>query len=79
MKPDKIPRAVRSSELDIMGIKVKCFVLDNGKRVFEAESFKMFLEKFFSNESQPTKEDIEKIACMSTGIEYIPKKTGEPT
>lgn len=41
---DSIPLAVAENTLDIVGIKVKVYTLDNGERVIDAED----VEKLFA-------------------------------
>ncbi len=53
----KLPKAVASSELTILGVKLKCFVLDNGERVFDAESFAQFWAAMENSEIELTEED----------------------
>jgi hypothetical protein len=35
---DGIPYATHEGELDIMGIKLKCYQLNDGRRVFDADA-----------------------------------------
>lgn len=38
------PKAVWEGEIVAMGIKLKCFVLDDGRRIIDADSIAKFLE-----------------------------------
>jgi hypothetical protein len=41
---DHLPQAVAESEMDILGMKFKCYVLDDGRRVFDQETLKQALK-----------------------------------
>jgi hypothetical protein len=38
-RPEDIPVAIHESEMEIMGVKVRVHVLDDGRRVINAEDF----------------------------------------
>jgi hypothetical protein len=38
-RPEGIPVAIHESEMEIMGVKVRVHVLDDGRRVINAEDF----------------------------------------
>jgi len=40
----KLPKSVHAGEIEIFGVTLKCHVLDNGQRVFEADG----LEQLFA-------------------------------
>jgi hypothetical protein len=41
---DNIPKAISEATLNIMGTEVRCYVLDNGERIFNADD----VEKLFN-------------------------------
>jgi hypothetical protein len=60
-KTETIPKAIGEAILNIAGIELKVFVLDNGQRVIEAES----LNRFYSAMEQGaemTEQDVKELA-----------------
>jgi len=58
---ENTPKAIREGELTLGTLKMKVYVLDNGQRIIESESFNRFMEYLEKGEMiQP--EDAEKFA-----------------
>lgn len=56
-----LPRATHSSELEICGVTLRCHVLDNGQRVFEAGGI-VALFTALGDGAEPTEEEAMKLA-----------------
>lgn len=54
----KIPKAVWEGDIDIMGIKLKCFVLDDGRRIIDANSMAEFIAAMADPSQQMAPDDI---------------------
>jgi len=51
--PSDIPRAIWSGTFTVMGVELKCHMLDSGQRIIEAESMNEFMEKLTDGELDP--------------------------
>ncbi len=62
---NELPKSVWTGEIDVAGYKMKVHVLNDGRRVIEADS----LNSFFDN-SYSTKSELDELAefCSGTGI-----------
>jgi hypothetical protein len=38
-RPEDIPQAIAESEMELLGVKVKTYVLDDGRRIIDADDF----------------------------------------
>jgi hypothetical protein len=63
-----IPKSIWSGEIDVAGYKLKVHVLNDGRRIIEADSLKNFLD---SSCATPSELDELIAFCSETGI---PKK-----
>lgn len=48
--PSEIPTAIWSGTFKLMGVELKCHMLNDGQRVIEAESVNKFMEKLTDGE-----------------------------
>ena len=62
---ENIPKAVWEGELNICGVKIRCAVLDDGRRVFNADD----IHEFFNSEHIPTKEEADSLARFARGYD----------
>jgi len=63
----EIPEATWEGKINIAGVNIRCYVLDNGMRIFNADD----IEKFFNSKIEPTQEECLKLAAFSRGIVEI--------
>ncbi len=64
---DDIPKVVLSGMINILGVDLICHVLDNGRRLFEAESIDKLFETLEKTSSVISEEDALKIAKFIKG------------
>ena len=55
---DKIPQAISESDIEVLGMKVRVAVLDDGTRVFEKESFTRLLNVLFNAKDKFTAKEM---------------------
>lgn len=60
-------KAIAQNELNIGGITLKCAILDDGSRVFEADSFQNFMDSFLGTDKRLTEDEIEKLNNFCNG------------
>lgn len=48
-RPEDIPHATHKGEMELLGIKVGVYRLDDGRTVIEAEDFKKLMDKLFND------------------------------
>lgn len=64
---DAIPEATWEGEINIAGVTIRCYVLDNGMRIFNADD----IEKFFNSAIEPTQDECEKLALFAKGLSEL--------
>ena len=70
MKPKgKLPKAISSGVMNLGGIPLKVYVLDNGDRVIDADDAKRFFKLLETGEAEITKGDAESFAKFIHGME----------
>jgi hypothetical protein len=59
---DKLPLAIWEGEFQILGVTLKCVVLDDGRRVIDGDSLELLFEAMGSADFDPTLEDFAAFA-----------------
>jgi len=59
----ELPNAIWEGELKISGCTIRCCVLDDGRRIFNAED----VQSFFNSPQEPTVEEAEAMAKFVKG------------
>jgi hypothetical protein len=49
----ELPKAVWQGSFNVWGIELKCYVLDTGQRIIDAESMDRFIEALTSGDHEP--------------------------
>lgn len=66
----EIPKAIWSNSFTIMGVEVKCHVLDNGKRVIDADSVEAFFAALASRAMTPADNvDLDSFIRWQAGLD----------
>lgn len=64
---DKLPTAVWSGSFNLFGVSVNCHVLDDGRRIIDADSFREMLDAMHSG-NVPQEESLMEFAKWLKGI-----------
>ena len=64
---EEIPRAIWSGTFRIWGIDLKCYVLEDGRRIIEEKSFIQFMESLANGAPIAEEEDFEAFARWQRG------------
>lgn len=59
---EDIPKSIANSTINLFGVELKCHVLDNGKRVIEAESMEKLFDYMANGNPEITEENTEEQA-----------------
>lgn len=59
---EKLPKAVKEGTLTIFGYPIRVFILDNGQRVLEADSFKAWWENVMEGDVVITDDSAQEVA-----------------
>lgn len=62
-----LPNAIWEGVLNIGGATLKVFVLDDGRRIIDAESFHIFWQMLSNPEIKFTEDDARKVASFTKG------------
>lgn len=55
----KIPKSIKTEMVEFLGYELHFHVLDNGKRIIEAEDVEGFMKYLAEDEPRMTEEDVE--------------------
>lgn len=50
-RPEDLPLSTHESEMELMGVKLRLYVLDDGRRVVNAEDFAKLMNVMTGNEA----------------------------
>jgi hypothetical protein len=67
-EPEKLPQVVSEGSIDIIGMKLRCYILDNGKRIIDAEDVDNFFSRLSNENIDFTTEDAQKLAKFVKGV-----------
>lgn len=68
-KEEKPPKSISQGTLRILGVDLECHVLDDGRRVFDAESVERFLVALEDPDAPDiTEADAEAIAAFTRAV-----------
>lgn len=60
---EPLPKSVWQGSFRLFGVDIRCHVLDNGKRIIEAESFAALLSAFeAADDEQISSDEVERFA-----------------
>lgn len=58
---DDIPKAISESTLNLCGFSLRCYVLDNGQRVFNCEDVELLFSGLEGNQAVMDEADIDNL------------------
>lgn len=67
MSDDTLPKAISESVLTIGGMRLRCYVLDDGRRIFDADDFNAFIDEL--GHLSLDGEEVKKLAEFAHGKE----------
>lgn len=63
-----LPKAIAESEITIMGVRLRCYVLDNGKRVFNVDDVHAFFAALNDSDRLITQAEADEFAKIFHGV-----------
>lgn len=66
---EDLPTVTHTSEFDLFGVKVRCHVLSDGRRVFDKDDFHALLDALFNSETPMTEEEAAQAARFVHGVQ----------
>lgn len=75
---EETPKAIWQGEIAVMGIKLKCFVLDDGRRIIDADSMAAFLAAMADPNKQLAKDAIIEMVQFLKGGDIPEFRMCEP-
>ena len=64
---DKIPTAIWEGSFTIAGVKMRCYVLDNGQRIINADDVAAFFNGDALDTAQADRNDMDELAAWLRG------------
>lgn len=68
MNEEKIPLAIHSGTFNLLGVDLKCHVLDDGKTIIEAESMGKFFDAMAGNAEKMDNEELTRFVAFLKGV-----------